>query len=153
MPECVRMHIYIPNRNCVLLYLHMDIWPYFYLGVASLIPAQSHTFVKIDHEIISTVILLLTAESFKKGCCLSYKRKYVQEVLVNCLFKLAPGKSVVTWTDRPVPPWPYLLTWDIKQKNKQTIPNHVLPLIEGEGLRGTLFLLQMLLVWCFNAFV
>ena len=38
-------------------------------GVASSIPAQSHTFVAIDHEIISTVILLPSAESFKKGCC------------------------------------------------------------------------------------
>ena len=37
-------------------------------GVASLIPAQSHTFMEIDHEIISTVILLPFAESFKKGC-------------------------------------------------------------------------------------
>ena len=31
--------------------------------------ARSHTFVKIDHEIISTVILLPSADSFKKGCC------------------------------------------------------------------------------------
>ena len=31
----------------------------------------------------------------------SYKRKYVHEVLVNCLFKLAQEKSVVRWTDRP----------------------------------------------------
>ena len=38
-------------------------------GVASWIPARSHTFVEIDHEIISTVILLPSAESFKKGCC------------------------------------------------------------------------------------
>ena len=38
-------------------------------GVTSSIPARSHTFVEIDHEIISTVILLLSAESFKKGCC------------------------------------------------------------------------------------
>ena len=38
-------------------------------GVASLIPARSHTFVEIDHGIISTVILLPSAESFKKGCC------------------------------------------------------------------------------------
>ena len=38
-------------------------------GVASLIPARSHTFVEIDHEIISMVILLPSAESFKKGCC------------------------------------------------------------------------------------
>ena len=38
-------------------------------GVASLIPARSHTFVEIDHEIISTLILLPSADSFKKGCC------------------------------------------------------------------------------------
>ena len=38
-------------------------------GVASLIPTRSHTFVEIDCEIISTVILLPSAESFKKGCC------------------------------------------------------------------------------------
>ena len=37
--------------------------------VASSIPTRSHTFVEIDHEIISTVILLPSAESFKKGCC------------------------------------------------------------------------------------
>ena len=38
-------------------------------GVAGSIPARSHTFVEIDHEIISTVILLPSADSFKKGCC------------------------------------------------------------------------------------
>ena len=38
-------------------------------GVASSIPARSHTFVEIDREIISKVILLPSAESFKKGCC------------------------------------------------------------------------------------
>ena len=38
-------------------------------GVASSIPARSHTFVEIGHEIISTGILLPSAESFKKGCC------------------------------------------------------------------------------------
>ena len=32
-----------------------------------LIPARSHTFMEIDHEIISTVILLPSVESFKKG--------------------------------------------------------------------------------------
>ena len=36
--------------------------------VASAIPAQSHTFVEIDREIFSTVILLPSAESFKEGC-------------------------------------------------------------------------------------
>ena len=39
-------------------------------GVASSIPARYHTFfVVIDHEIISTVILLPSADLFKKGCC------------------------------------------------------------------------------------
>ena len=38
-------------------------------GVASSIPARFHTFAEIDHEIISTVILLPSAVSFKKGCC------------------------------------------------------------------------------------
>ena len=60
-------------------------------GVPSLIPIGSHTFLEIDHEIISMVILLLSAESFKKGCC-HLQGKYVHEVLVNCLFKLAQEK-------------------------------------------------------------
>ena len=38
-------------------------------GFASLIPARFHTFVEIDHEIISPVILLPSAEAFKKDCC------------------------------------------------------------------------------------
>ena len=38
-------------------------------GVASSIPARSHTFGEIDNEIISTVILLPSTDSFKKGCC------------------------------------------------------------------------------------
>ena len=38
-------------------------------GVASTILTRSHTFVEIGHEIISTVILLPSAESFKKDIC------------------------------------------------------------------------------------
>ena len=38
-------------------------------GVASSIPARYHTFVEIDHEIISTVILFPSADLFKQGCC------------------------------------------------------------------------------------
>ena len=38
-------------------------------GVTSSIPARSHTFVEIDYERISRVILLPSAESFKKDCC------------------------------------------------------------------------------------
>ena len=69
-------------------------------GVASSIPARSHTFVEIDHEIISTVILIPSAESFMKGCC-QLQAKVCARLLVNCLFKLAQEKSVVRWTDRP----------------------------------------------------
>ena len=36
-------------------------------GVASSIPAWSHTFVEIDQEIISTAILLPSADSMKIG--------------------------------------------------------------------------------------
>ena len=59
-------------------------------GAASSIPARSHTFVEIDHEIFSTFILLLSAESFKKGCC--QLQGNVHKLLVNCLFKLAQEK-------------------------------------------------------------
>ena len=38
-------------------------------GIVSLIQARSHTFLEINHEIVSTVIFLPSAESFKKGCC------------------------------------------------------------------------------------
>ena len=32
-------------------------------------PCPGHTFVEIDHELISTVIFLPSADSFKKDCC------------------------------------------------------------------------------------
>ena len=38
-------------------------------GVASSILARSHTFVEIDHEIISMVILFPSTDSFKNGLC------------------------------------------------------------------------------------
>ena len=62
-------------------------------GVASSIPAWSHTFVEIDHEIISAVFLpLLLNHSRRVVVSYMYKGKYVHEVLVNCLFKLAQEK-------------------------------------------------------------
>ena len=57
-------------------------------GVASSIPAGSHTFVEIDHEIISRVIHLPSTESFKKGCCQLQAKVYAQRTA-------CPGKSVV----------------------------------------------------------
>ena len=58
-------------------------------GAASSIPARYHTFVEIDHEMISTVILPLI---HSRRVVVSYKRKYVHELLVNRLFKPAQEK-------------------------------------------------------------
>ena len=63
-------------------------------GVASSIPARYHTFVEIDHEIISTAILLPSAD-LSRRVVVSYKRKYVHKLLVNRLLKPAQEKSVV----------------------------------------------------------
>ena len=57
-------------------------------GVASSIPARSHTFVEIDHEIISTVLPLIHS----RRVVVSYKRKNVHKLLVNRLFKPAQEK-------------------------------------------------------------
>ena len=64
-------------------------------GVASSIPARSHTFVKIDHEIIYTIIPLLPPTADSRRFVVSYKmykRKYVHEVLVSRLVKPAQEK-------------------------------------------------------------
>ena len=45
-------------------------------GVASLILPRSHTFVEIDHEIISTAIL---PSAYSAQVVVSYKWKYVQD--------------------------------------------------------------------------
>ena len=63
-------------------------------GVPSSIPARYHTFWEIDHEIISTVILLPSAESFKKGCFLLQVKVYAQSTFYP-LVQACPGKSVV----------------------------------------------------------
>ena len=60
-------------------------------GVSSSIPARSHTFVETDHEIISTVICSLLLNHSRR-VVVSYKRKYMHEVMVTCLFKLAQEK-------------------------------------------------------------
>ena len=62
-------------------------------GVVSWIPARSHTFSEIYHEIISTTIVLPSADS--RRVVVSYKQKYEHKVLVNCLVKLAQVKNVV----------------------------------------------------------
>ena len=47
----------------------------------------------------------------------SYKQKQMHEVLVKCLFKLV--QTNVLLGELTVPPWPQLLTRDVKQQNKQ----------------------------------
>ena len=65
------------------MYLTADPW------VANSIPSQSHTFMKIDHEIDIMAILLPSADSSR--VVVSYKQKYVQEVLVNRFSQACPG--------------------------------------------------------------
>ena len=57
-------------------------------------PGRSHTFVEIDHEIIFTVILHPSAESFKKGCCQLQTNVCAQSTGL-LLVQACPGKRVV----------------------------------------------------------
>ena len=67
-------------------------------GVASSIPAWSHTFVEIDLSFSSIAL------NHSRRVVVSYKRKYVHEALVNCLFKLAQEK--VWLGELTIPPCP-----------------------------------------------
>ena len=62
-----------------------------YPEVASSIPARSHTFVEIGHELISTVILFPSAESFKKVCC-QIQAKVCARSTGYLLVQACPGK-------------------------------------------------------------
>ena len=64
------------------------------LGVPSSIPPRSYTFVEMDHEIISTVILLPSTESFKKGFC-QLQVKVCAQSTGYPLVQTCPGKSMV----------------------------------------------------------
>ena len=59
-----------------------------YAGVASTIPARSYTFAETDLETISTSFSSLSL-FYSRRVVVIYMRKYVHEVLVNFLFKLA----------------------------------------------------------------
>ena len=87
-------------------------------GDASSIPARSHTFVEIDHEII----LLPSADSFKKGCC-QLQAKVCAQITVNRLLKPAQEKSVVKWTDRPAMTIAVDMGRKATKTNKQTKQN------------------------------
>ena len=51
--------------------------------------------IEIDHELISTAILRPSTDSRSLRVVVSYKRKYVHGVLVNCQVKIAQEKSVI----------------------------------------------------------
>ena len=90
------------NTSFLLNIITTDISKYLYNicvsdcnpGVTSSIPARSHTFVEIDHEIISTVILLPSADSFEKSCC-QLQAKVCARITGYPLVQACPGKSVV----------------------------------------------------------
>ena len=85
-------------------------------GVASSIPVRSHTFMEIDHEMISMVILLPSADSFKKGCC-QLQAKVCARITGKPLVQAYPGNSVVRGTDRPA----MTIAVDLRRKaTKQT---------------------------------
>ena len=70
-------------------------------GVASSIKVQFHTFMEIEHKIISTVNLLPSADLFKKGCC-QLQVKVCAQLLVNRLFK--PAQEKVWLGELTIPP-------------------------------------------------
>ena len=73
-------------------------------GVPSSIPIRSHTFLEIDYEIISKVILLPSTESFKKDCC-QLQAKVCAQSTGQLLVQACPGKKV--WLgELTIPPWP-----------------------------------------------
>ena len=88
-----------------------------------MILAQSHIFAKIDHEIISTAILLSSADL--RRVVVRYKRKYVHEVLVKRIVKLAQEKKcglVNDCSDMTI-----AVDWDIEHQTKQTKQTNKLP--------------------------
>ena len=56
------------------------------------IPALFHIFVEINHKIISTAILLPSAESFKKGCCQLQAKVYARST-GKLLVQAFPGNK------------------------------------------------------------
>ena len=89
--------------------------------VTNSIQPRSHTFVEIYHEIISTAILLPSADS--RGAVVSYKRKFVHDLIFNRLVELVQEKGVVMGTDRT--DMAIAVNWAVEDKTKQTnLPLH-----------------------------
>ena len=54
-------------------------------------------------------MVILLPSAFSRRVVVSYKRKYVHKVLVNCLFKLAQEEVVIG--ELTILTWQKLLTW------------------------------------------
>ena len=70
-------------------------------GVASSIPVRSHTFVEIDHEIISTAILLPSADFIQEGLLSVTSESMCTNYWLNRLFK--PAQEKVWLSELTVP--------------------------------------------------
>ena len=79
-------------------------------GVVSLILAQSHTFTEIDHEIISSAILLPSFDS--RRVVVSYK--CTRESMCTKYWSSLP-KQKVRLGEVTLP-----VDWDVKNQTKQT---------------------------------
>ena len=74
--------------------LHRIMCPIAVPGVASSIPARSHTFVRLIMKSFLWSFSTLPLNHSRR-VDVSYKQKYVHKVLVNCMFEVAQDKSVV----------------------------------------------------------
>ena len=86
-------------------------------GVVRSIHARSHSFMEIDYEIISTVILP-SADSFKKGWCRFTRESMCMKYWLITCSSLPRKKGVVRWTDHPN--MTIVIDWEVKQLTKQT---------------------------------
>ena len=105
-----KLVVLAPHTLVVQLVVSLTVNP----GVWSLIPAWSHTFVEMDHEIISTVILLLIL--IQKGL-LSVTSESMCTMYWLTACKLAHEKSVVRLTDRL--DMTIAVDWDVKPQTNQ----------------------------------
>ena len=84
-----------------------------------LIPAWSHSFMGIDHELISTPNLLISTDS--RRVVFHLQVIYVQEVLISPLVKLAHKK---VWLDELTIPTDMTIAvdWDIIKQKQKVLP-------------------------------
>ena len=84
----IGLNVYEPGRKAQsVTCLTADPW------VTSLFSVLYYTYMEIDHKLISTIVLLPSADS--RRVVVSYKQKNVHKVLVNRLVRLSQEKSMV----------------------------------------------------------